>query len=73
MAEVQQEAKVSYAGWERECMQAARDRQGRRLGDGALGQRLRLGAAARSEGSGQMRADIDERVIQPSRRSRSRR
>ena len=48
MAEVHQDAKEPRAGWDRECLQAARDRNGRRLGDRAA-HRAPTGSAMRND------------------------
>lgn len=47
MAEVHQDAKDSHAGWDRECLQAARERNSRRLGDRSA-HRVQTGSAMRN-------------------------
>ena len=47
MAEIHEDTQVPYAGWDRDCLKAARDRPDRRLGSLA-GQRAHHGSTLRS-------------------------
>lgn len=48
MADVREDAKGPSMGWDRECLQAARDRNGRRLGTRAA-HRAQPGSGMRNE------------------------
>lgn len=63
MAEIHEESRVPYAGWDRDCLQAARDRPDRRLGSRA-GQRNRLGRALMSDETSRLSIRDTDEVIE---------
>jgi hypothetical protein len=63
MADVHHDAIEPRAGWDRECLQAARDRNGRRLGDRAAHPALRPSSGMRSDKAPQTTSGEGEDIV----------